>query len=120
KILVNLPYDDIKNVKRGKIIRLKDLMNVKITSVTKNRVTSVYHSMDVQTAREEKAAMVQWTPDQTSISTKILSTNGSYIHGLAEPDLLKAQPGSVVQFERYAFCRVESINTSVNLIWTHK
>jgi glutamyl-tRNA synthetase len=120
EILVNLPYDDIKNVKSGKIIRLKDLMNVKVTSVTKNRVTSVYHSMDLQTAREEKAAMIQWTPDQTSISTKILNTNGSHIHGLAEPDLLKAQPGSVVQFERFAFCRVESINTSVNLIWTHK
>ncbi len=120
EIQVNLSYDDIKSVKKGTLIRLKDLMNVTVTSKTKKGITAVYHSLDVKTAREGKASMIQWTPIQTGVPTTILTTDGTYLNGIAEPDLLKAQPGSIIQFERFAFCRVEAVNTSAKLIWTHQ
>jgi len=64
--------------------------------------------------------MIQWLPNISAIPAKILLADGSYLTGLAEPDILKTKPGQIIQFERYAFCRVESINDSVELIWTHR
>ncbi|MHA1995650.1 MAG: glutamate--tRNA ligase [Candidatus Hodarchaeales archaeon] len=120
RIQVNLPYDELKSVKKGTIIRLKDLMNVTVSSVSRKGVKAVFHSMDIDTARKEKATMIQWSPIHSGVSTTILTTDGTYIDGIAEPDLLKVHPGSIIQFERFAFCRVEKVDSSVNLIWTHQ
>ena len=60
-------------------------------------------------------------PVDSAVETRILLADGSYINGLAEPDLLKGKIGQIIQFERYAFCRIESIDENkVDLIWTHR
>jgi glutamyl-tRNA synthetase len=120
RIQVYLPQDDILGVKKGTLIRLKDLMNITLESTTKSKASATYHSIELEEARKVRASMIQWIPEQSAIPAKILRADGSYLEGLAEPDILKTQPGQIIQFERYAFCRVESVNDSVELIWTHR
>ncbi|MCK4847968.1 MAG: glutamate--tRNA ligase, partial [Candidatus Heimdallarchaeota archaeon] len=120
KIQVYLPQDDLLDIKKGTLIRLKDLMNITFKSVIKNKASAIYHSIGLEEARKVRASMIQWIPIQSAVPAKILLADGSYLAGLAEPDILRTKPGQIIQFERYAFCRVESINKSVELIWTHR
>ncbi|MHA1946429.1 MAG: glutamate--tRNA ligase [Candidatus Hodarchaeales archaeon] len=120
QIEVYIPQDDIADIKKGTLIRLKDLVNITLESVTRKKAIAKYHSVDLEEARQAKASMIQWVPVKSAIQAKILRPDGSYLTGLAEPEILGTKPGQIIQFERYAFCRVESINDSVELIWTHR
>ncbi len=117
---VNLPGNDLEAVKKGHIVRLKDLLNITIKSKTNKGIIATFHSVDVDTARKNNAPMLQWTSVESNIPVDILMTNGTYIHGLAEPDLRKVHPGQIIQFERFAFCRVENVDSSIQLIWLHR
>jgi glutamyl-tRNA synthetase len=119
-VQVNLPGMDLDPVKKGSIIRLKDLMNVSVQSKTKKGIKATFHSTDVETARINNAPMLQWTPVDRNTPVNILMPSGTNIHGFAEPDLRKVQTGEIIQFERFAFCRIESVNSSVNAIWLHR
>ncbi|MHA2175836.1 MAG: glutamate--tRNA ligase [Candidatus Hodarchaeales archaeon] len=112
--------EDKQFLKNGEIIRLKDLMNVKLESVTNSKVRTVYHSSDITSARKLNATMIQWVPDHSAISTEILSPDGSYFLGKAESNLMNENIGNIIQFERFSFCRIEKKNSTINLIWTHK
>ncbi|MHA2347202.1 MAG: glutamate--tRNA ligase [Candidatus Hodarchaeales archaeon] len=120
QIEVYLPKDDIVDIKAGTLIRLKDLVNITLESATRKKAIARYHSVDLKEARQAKASMIQWVPVKSAIQTDILRPDGSYLTGLAEPEILETKPGQIIQFERYAFCRVESVNGSVKLIWTHR
>ena len=120
----------------GSLLRLKDLVNItierekslpkKITVKGKKQAFETkqligrFHSADVQTARESHATMAQWIPVSNAIPVKILMTDGTYELGYGEPDLRKTLPGQIVQFERYAFCRIEKIDYQIAVIWTHR
>jgi glutamyl-tRNA synthetase len=120
QIQVYLPQDDLFDIKKGTLIRLKDLMNITFQSSTKNSATATYHSIELEEARKVRASMIQWLPVKSAVPAKILLADGDYLTGLAEPDILKTKPGQIIQFERYAFCRVESVTDSVGLILTHR
>jgi hypothetical protein len=41
-------------------------------------------------------------------------------YGFAEPDLLNAEVGWVVQFERFGFVRIDDKNDKITALFTHK
>ncbi|MHA1225906.1 MAG: glutamate--tRNA ligase [Candidatus Hodarchaeales archaeon] len=132
---VFIPLDDLENA-IDKLIRLKDLFNFRIEvkrikpktfKKTKKKLSleskvmyGVYDSEDLDTARIRKARMVQWVPVSQSVPVEILNPDGTIIKGVGEINLKKTKIGQIIQFERFAFCRIESINSKVSVIWTHK
>ncbi|WP_455142805.1 glutamate--tRNA ligase [Candidatus Hodarchaeum mangrovi] len=118
------------------LLRLKDLVNItlerekslpkkiivkgKKQAFETKKLIGRFHSIDVQNAREHHAIMAQWVPVSNAIPVKILMTDGTYVLGYGEPDLNKTLPGQVIQFERYAFCRIEKIGKQIQAIWTHR
>lgn len=112
--------EDKQFLKKESLIRLKDLMNVKIVAKSKDKVKAVYHSAGMDTARKLDAPMIQWVPSETALPTRILSPDGSYFLGKTEHNVKNANIGEIVQFERFSFCKIEKINSTINLIWTHK
>ncbi len=123
KISLLVPKEDIEEIGLNKVVRLKDLMNIIVKSYRKGKYPSgraTFHSKDVSTARKLQARMIQWIPHYSQIRVAILMPNGNIIEGVAEPGLKDAEVGQVIQFERFAFCRIEKIGEIINLIWTHK
>jgi len=122
RILVIVPKEDIEETGKNNIVRLKDLINVVIKTYNIDKDPSgdtEYHSTDVSEARKAKARMIQWVPSHSAIPVEILMPNGEIRTGVAEPSLKSSELGQIVQFERFAFCRVEEINSKVKLIWIH-
>ena len=83
---------------RGEEVRLKDWCNVVL--LEEGRITS----------REVKPGVpkLQWVC--LGIDAVVLLADGTEARGLAEPALASARPGQVVQFERFAFVRIESVD----------
>lgn len=87
---------DLKLMKPGKEIRLKDLCNIKILKNNKAEFTSKKVKLELN--------KIQWVPlDNAKI--KILMPDGKIINGLAEKEVNKLKTGEIIQFVRFGFCR---------------
>ena len=92
-----IDVDDFDKYK-GLEVRLKDLCNIKLGSVSKFEGTSL-----------RPLPKVQWVPASKCIEVRVI-TPGKEIKGYGEPSIIKAKPGSVVQFERFGFVCIEKVS----------
>ena len=84
---------------KGLEVRLKDLCNIKLGNISEF------------TGTELKAVpKIQWVPAK-HLSVRVITQTGE-IKGYAENNLSKVKPGSVVQFERFGFVRIEKTGKS--------
>ena len=99
---------DYKLLVVNQVIRLKDLINVKITSkdLHKNIVKATFHSKDL----DRSFTIIQWVPENENIEVSILNPDGSISHGNGEVSLLKIPMNQTIQFERVGFVNPIKIN----------
>ncbi len=118
-LYINIQKKDAEKLK-GQIIRLKDLMNIELIEYSNNKGIAKYHSKTIDDARKHNARIIQWVPRKGAIPVRILMVDGTYEDGIAEPDIQKVKVEDLVQFERFAFCKVEKVGDIIDLIWTHR
>lgn len=86
-------------------LRLKDLGNVEITSVSPLKAKYIDNSMD--TTKKEKMKIIHWAPID-GIRVTVLGPDGNRT-GIGEKQITK-ELDKVVQFERFGFCRIDAVN----------
>ena len=59
--------------------------------------------------------IIHWLSD--AVGVEVMTPECKVIKGLAEPNINQIKIGQVIQFERYAFCRLDSEN---RFWYTHK
>ncbi len=111
-------YVDKKDLKigKGEVIRLKDLYNIK-----KERGSWIYSGQEL--IRDSKK--VQWVAPE-AVEVTVIHCEPLLVEGelnmksklreekcLAEPSVKKLKVGSIVQFERYGFCRKDGKNVFI-------
>ena len=61
--------------------------------------------------KELAPKMIQWLPaEANNIKVKIRMPDASIVSGLGEPELIKLEKGDQLQFERFGFVRVYSVD----------
>jgi glutamyl-tRNA synthetase len=108
-----LARSDTTALKPGDMVRLKDLYNVRITCL--DPLGGEFAGNDIAVIRRG-AKIVHWAP-LDGVPTRVLGPDGEY-HGIAEPGI-KNELNNVVQFERFAFVRIDTINGVVLAYYTH-
>jgi glutamyl-tRNA synthetase len=99
------------------MVRLKDLFNVKIAWEGATPSFS-YGGDSLADARAAKAHIIQWLPAQHTLPCKLLTMDGE-LNGVCEPAVAK-EPGTVVQFERIGFVKIDTVSESgVLAYFTH-
>lgn len=93
-----------KEIVPGKLLRLKDLFNIRISSDGKS---AEYAGDSLADARREKAPIIQWLPAETKVPCSLLTPEG-VMEGFAEPDVL-GYAGRIIQFERIGFTKIDSV-----------
>ncbi len=107
---------DVDILKVGERLRLKDLYNIEITSLSPLKANFIGTDMDL--VRKEKARIIHWVPPGGQ-NVKVLSPDGEY-NGIGEPGIEK-ELDKVVQFERFGFVRIDSVGgDGVVAYFTHK
>jgi glutamyl-tRNA synthetase len=99
----------------GKMLRLKDLFNIRITG----EGTAEYAGNSLSEIRAIKAPIVQWLPEGAGIPCSLLTPEGAN-DGYCEISV-RNYDQRIVQFERVGFARVDSVKDEcVTAYLTHR
>jgi len=107
---VYVSKDDFEKLK-GKTVRLKEFCTVKLDY--ESELIS-YDLVDVKKGKN----IIHWLSPSDSINCIVIGQDKNY-EGIVEKSVVN-EIGRVVQFERFGFCRIESVeNDTVKAIFTH-
>lgn len=105
-----LEKEDVDSFKDGILIRLMDNINFKYNIKTKS---GEFHSEDYLNFKEykEEKKIIHFLPADNNqlVKTKVFMPNHDIIEGLAEINIDTLKIGEIIQFERFGFCRLDSI-----------
>lgn len=111
---------DLNELKEGGLYRFMDCLNFrKVNNVFE------YDSLDYEAFKNNGKKIMHFLPAYGNIDVEILMNDGITIKGLAEHSIKNLKIGEIIQFERFGFCRLDSIenidNKQVYKFWfTHK
>ncbi|WFO76020.1 glutamate--tRNA ligase [Desulfurococcaceae archaeon MEX13E-LK6-19] len=125
-IKVYVSSRDIELFTKNKIVRLMELANVEYKGVIveKNKVVvkTLFIDTSLDTARKHGAPIIQWVPEDQASLIEIWKPEGEELireHGLVEKALEEINEGTVVQFYRYGFARIEKTPSGLRAIYAH-
>ena len=136
--IIYISNDDAIKLKIGDTLRLMDLCNIQILSIEKNlikdengenKLSIVINAKNRGNEISHQIPKIQWVSKIDSHNYKILKPlplyNGDTYNennllvdcGLVESYISKLELGTVIQFVRYGFCRIDDNSTA---IFTHR
>jgi glutamyl-tRNA synthetase len=109
--------DEIKKLKDGSLIRLMDCLNF-----TKKGNKFNFHSKDYEYYKVNGKKIIHWLPVQKGlVDVEVITPEEDIKIGLGEPLVKKLKKGEIIQFERFAFCKLNEIGKDKYWFWyTHK
>ncbi|NLI74099.1 MAG: glutamate--tRNA ligase [Euryarchaeota archaeon] len=108
---VYMTREDLNEFKQRGSIRLKDLCNLRWDDGK-----ATYAGNDISVLKEGWK-IAHWSPPN-SIPAKVFLPDGTIRKGVAEPISIDEQ-GKVVQFERFGFARIETVDPEVTAFFAH-
>lgn len=116
RLLLNA--EDIEELKRRGMVRLKDLCNIEL--VEEGPITRARYAGNDLSVLKEGVRVVHWVPADVSQNRPAeLITGKGTIEGYSEI-IPPEEKGNVVQFERCGFCRIEETFPTVRAVYTHR
>jgi len=99
-----IPREDSGMLTEGETIRLKDLGNVRILKIGSKGIAAEYTGNDLSILKQG-ARNIHWCPED-GVETVVHMPDGNRVHGRTEAGILDSR-SDTVQFERFAFVRIE-------------
>jgi len=107
-----IPGADAASLREGQVFRLKDFMNVRLTS--REPLKAEFHSREVMDVPK-----LQWV-SAGAIEAEVIKPDASRELGLVEPAAAVLRVGEVVQFERFGFVMVDATEPKFVAIFGHR
>ena len=99
--------EDAEKMRVGGFARLMGLFNIEITHLGSGEIHAYFHSKSHQEARELDFPFVHWLPSGVGILARVVMPDASTARGIAEEGCRDLEEGSMIQFERFGFVRVD-------------
>jgi glutamyl-tRNA synthetase len=113
-----ISQNDIPTMQVNQVIRLIGLFNIIIKKINAQIISDFYSEAYID-AKKRNARLIHWIPDQSGIMTSIIMPDTSHIQGLAENNCKDLKQGDIVQFERFGFVRINSIDNNITAYYAH-
>ncbi len=108
-----LAKKDVDIFKDNETIRLMDCLNFK-----KQGTNYIFDSLDYDIFKANGKKIIHWLPNSKDLlNVEILMSDNTIAKGKAEVNLKQIKVGDVIQFERFGFCRLDSIDKNVYKFW---
>jgi glutamyl-tRNA synthetase len=111
--------NDAENMRVGGFARLMGLFNIEITRTGSGEIFARFHSKKHQEARKLDAPFVHWLMSGVGIQAQVVMPDASKAEGIAEEECLSLEEGTMIQFERFGFVRVDCRSPFV-AYYTHR
>ncbi|HLC52776.1 MAG TPA: glutamate--tRNA ligase [Candidatus Nanoarchaeia archaeon] len=105
---------DFKTLAEGYTHRLMDLCNIEVKGNIVWKESDHYE--DYKNA-ENKGKIIHWVPVEENKAVEILLDTGSILKGYGEISLQNCKEGDIIQFERFAFCRINKKEKNKIILW---
>ncbi|UCB61597.1 MAG: glutamate--tRNA ligase [Candidatus Bathyarchaeota archaeon] len=99
---------DAENMEEGQVIRLMELFNIMVENTENGVLRAAFHSQRYDEARKVKAPLIHWIPENRAVRCHVVMPDASVVQRLAEESFKRLQNGTIAQFERFGFIRVDS------------
>lgn len=111
---IYISRNDFERFAEGEIIRLKEFCNIRIKD--KEKGIAIFEGKELKGVKKGKN-IIHWLSEEDAIPCIVLGQERDY-SGYAERNAIN-DIGKVVQFERFAFCRIESFEKTLKAVYTH-
>jgi glutamyl-tRNA synthetase len=111
---------DAALLKKGKITRLMGLFNIQIENAQKGVIEASFRSRRHEDAKKLGAPLIHWLPSETGIPCEVVMPDASTARGIAEDLCRQLKSNDIIQFERFGFVRVDSINWKLSTYFAHR
>ena len=112
--------DDLNILGKGKTIRFMGLFNFRVESIENQLIEAVFRSEAYEEAKKLGAPLIHWIPVSTGIPCKVVMRDASVAKGTAEDACKRLRPDEAVQFERFGFARIDSLDKKLTAYFTHR
>lgn len=103
---VHIAESDFKKLGTGKIHRLMDYCNIKISNGKWKFVSEDYEDYK-NAAENEKGFIIHWLPVTKLPAVEVVLEDNSIVSGWGEKDMLNLKEGDLVQLERRYYARLD-------------
>jgi len=111
---VYISRDDFERFEEGEVIRLKEFCNIKLEN--KDEAVFSFVGWGLEGIKKGKN-IIHWLPEDAAVPCIVYGIEKNY-EGFAEKNAI-SDVGKVVQFERFAFCRIEAFDDRIKAVYTH-
>ena len=108
--------EDAALLKAKKLYRLKDCLNFR-----KEGKEFLFDSVEYDVFHKNGEATIHWLPTEGNIDVEVMMPDGKLKKGLGDPGLKDLSVNTIVQFERFGFCRLDNKQKDKITFWfAHK
>jgi len=108
--------EDASNLKDGNLYRLMECVNFR-----KQGSSYVFDSLDHETYKKQGRGIIHWLPAGGHVPAKVLMPDATTISGVVEKSAASLPAGTILQFERFGFVRLDRIENGIAHFWfAHK
>jgi len=97
-----------------------ELFNIQVEAIKRNEIVAKFYSEPYEEARRLNAQLIHWLPCEEGFPCDVVMPDGSILSGLVEGTFRRVSSGSVTQFERFGFVRVDEVNHKAIVFFSHK
>jgi glutamyl-tRNA synthetase len=112
--------DDLKLFEKGAKIRLMELFNLQVEDVGEQLIEAIFHSRSYEEAKRLGAPLIHWIPLDTGIPCEVVMPDASVARGVAEDACKRFRPNEIIQFERFGFVRVDTLDKKLTVYFAHR
>ena len=114
-----LSRSDAPLLKTSQSVRLMGLFNIRIGESANGQVNADFTGEMVSESKD--VPMVQWVPAEENVPARVVLPDATITEGLAEVGVRSLKVGSVIQFVRFGFGRVDSVSgDGVTVYFAHQ
>jgi glutamyl-tRNA synthetase len=111
---------DAQAMQPQQTMRLMELFNIEIQTITDTAVNAMYLSESYEDVRKIKTQLIQWIPKGAEYATQVVQQDATTIEGFAESTCKTLKPDAIIQFERFGFVRVEEVAEKLVVYFAQK
>jgi glutamyl-tRNA synthetase len=112
--------DDLDVLEGRRAIRFMDLFNFQVEKVKKTVVQATFLGESYEEAKKLGAPLIHWIPFNSGVPCEVTMPDASVAKGVAEETCGALNPNEIIQFQRFGFVRVDSVNEKLNAYFAHR
>ena len=111
--------DDLELLGVSKYVRLLNLCNLRVMKLGERDIQCVYHSADHRDAKSLNAPLLQWLQLDDTFPARVFMPDGTTREGMTELQCTKLDVGTVIQFVRFGFVRIDKKDHEIDAFFSH-